>query len=144
MTNKYYAFFWQQPEWIRNIIKWLFSAKTTWSVNVKRTSHGEWTFSVPPFFQEPFVGDTSLLIDWHYAYINGRIPVAGDTFKVSASTKQPVKYTSVMTFVPNSDENSQNWSTYREDMTDFKCPFCPVFPIMFGGFPEKLFLNFSN
>ena len=134
-------FYWSAPEFVRSFIKRIYKPKDAYTITAVRNDKDEWTFSYSFFRNEPFVMGAARVIDEWFYDINGKPAVAGDKMTITASVTKPVSRYSRMEYRSNNDDN---WSVYFDTSSGVDADFCPVFPVMWGGFPETIYITINK
>ena len=134
-------FYWSAPEFVRSFIKRIYKPKDAYTITAVRDDKDEWTFSYSFFRDEPFVMGAARVIDEWFYDINGKPAVAGDKITITASVTKPVSRYSRMDYRSN---NEDNWSVYFDTSSGVDADFCPVFPVMWGGFPETIYITINK
>ena len=135
--------YWQQPKVIQKIINFFIPAKDTWSVEVTKTITGDWVFDIPPFVKdEAITGGSHQIIDTYYIHSMGKPADVGDTITITATTEKPDFYDAVCSDFKPSPCGFGHF--YTEQNTQMEGWFCPVFDVMFGQIPEKIYVTFGT
>ena len=134
-------FYWSAPEFVRSFIKRIYKPKDAYTITAVRNDKDEWTFSYSVFRNEPFVMGAARVIDEWFYEINGKPAVAGDKMTITASVTKPVRHYSRMDY---HSHNEDNWSVYFDSSSGDSADFCPVFPVMWGGFPETIYITINK
>jgi hypothetical protein len=134
-------FYWTAPEWVRSFIKRVYKPKDTYTITAVRNDKDEWTFNYSFFRNEPFVMGAARVIDAWYYDINGKQAVAGDVMTMTASVTKPVRHYSRMEYATH---NTEDWSSYYDTSSGDVADFCPVFKVMWGGFPKTVYITINK
>lgn len=135
--------YWSTPKPVQWFIRQFIPKKDTWSIEVTKTSRGDWVFDIPPFIKdEALTCGTEDIIDEYFMQINGDAePKAGDEITITASVKEPEYYQAVC---ENFEDFNGFGHVFEERNTQMVGWFCPVFDYMFGYIPDKIYVSFAS
>ena len=131
-------FYWTAPEFIRTIIQKVYKPKDEYMITAVRDDKDQWVFSYSFFRNEPFVMGAAKTMDAWYYDIHGVWPKCGDVITITATINKPATYYSRMDY---SYHNESNWSVYTDSASGNTADFCPVFKVMWGGFPNTVYVH---
>lgn len=134
-------FYWSVPSFVQAIIRKVYKPKDAYTITFTRDDKDEWIFSYSFFRNEPMVRGAAKVIDCYYMDVTGKAAVAGDQITITASTTKPEHHYSRMDYDFHNDDE---WSFYNDSSTGEVASFCPVFPIMFGGYPQTVYINIKE
>ena len=133
--------YWEQPKVIQKIINWFIPTKDTWSIHATKNAWCDWVFDIKPFVKdEAITGGSNTIIDTYFMQIIGHPADVGDQIDMHVSTVKPAYHHAVcVDFKP---DPSGFGHVYVEQNTQMQGWFCPVFDVMFGYIPEKVYITF--
>mgnify|MGYP003669586063 CR=1 FL=1 len=136
--------YWSLSSDLQKTVASLVPTKSTWTLNLTKTNHDVWVFTIPWIKDEALCGGTEKVIDTYYKKLVGNKPEEGDKIQMTVSTTSSDDYTTkLIDPVPNSDGFTSG-TVYTDATTQMECWLCPVLQVMFGEHvPTKLFVTFT-
>ena len=134
--------YWSMPGFIQAIIAKAIPKKDTWSIKATKNAMGDWVFDIPPFIKdEAITGGSQFIIDTYYIHCAGQPPQVGDVIYIDATSVKPKFHHAVCSDFKDADGFGH---FFIEQNTQMDGWFCPVFDIMFGKIPEKIWVTFAT
>ena len=136
---------WSLSETVQEAIKKTVPDKKAWTLHLKRTSKGDWVFSLPQFltFDESLCNGTEKVIDAHYKMITGSDAKADDKITMTVSVVPIKDYTTRLIYWDKDTLWSEsNW--YVDTVTDGNVWLCPYLQVLFKAVPSKMWVKFSK
>lgn len=137
--------YWSLSPELQKIVASMVPEKDSWTLNLSKTNHETWVFSIPLIKDEALTGGTEKVIDAYYKQLEGNTPKEGDKIQMTVSTTASVGYTTKLTD-PVPDCDGYGFGTmYTDVTTKMSCWLCPVLQVMFGEpVPTKLYVTFNT
>lgn len=135
---------WSLSTAVQETIKKTVPDKTSWTLHLKKTSSGDWVFSLPQFltFNEALTGGTEKVIDAHYKMITGSDSQVDDKFTMVVSSIPLDDYTTTLLYWDKDTMwTESNW--YVDSVTDGNVWLCPYLQVLFKKVPGKMWVKFS-
>lgn len=136
--------YWSLTPELQKTVASLVPIKDSWTLNLSKTNHEVWVFSIPWIKDEALTGGTEKVIDTYYKQLVGNTPKEGDKIQMTVSTNPSEGYTTKLT---NPEPNSDGYSfgtLYTDVTTKMECWLCPVLQVMFGEpVPTKIYVTFN-
>ena len=132
--------YWSLSPELQKLVASIVPKLNTWTLNLTKTNHQDWVFSIPLIKDEALTGGTEQVLDYYYQQLTDSAPQSKDEMLMKVSTSSSVGYTTKITD-PKFDGFGH---IYHDSTSNMDVWLCPVLEVMFGEpVPNQLYVTFQ-